>query len=284
VHPSREQLSQYIDGTIDESAARQIREHLKLCPFCRELVEDQRLLSDFIRKAADETIPAKALKLAERLYRQALAGKVIPLQPLLPRDAERPLPLAAHGEHGPTPRLVNLTTLCSENPEIVLRVMRDLDQGQDYLQLISDDPVFSAHVLVQVPELEREFMTDENGRVTLEGGAFDRPEELTWQIKMPDAVFSLQPLVYDPDKTEYARDIVLETERRDKIKVTFEGKTEGKQITIHVLELDGSTDFGPVKVNILQGAASVMKRVSRHESFSFELMNSKDEIKIRLFQ
>jgi len=239
---------------------------------------------DSVSRAAEEAIPTKALQLADRLYKDALAGKIISLEPLLSEVSAPPLHLAADGDKEFTPHVQNLTTLCSESPEIILRVMRDLDKGQDYLQLISDNPALSARVMVQIPELKREFITDDNGQATLESGLPDAPEKLTWQIKMPEAVFSLEPLVYDPDKTEYAEDIILETQRKDKIKVTFEGKTEGKQISIRILELDGRTDFGRVKVSVSQQNVSVFKDVERNERLSFDLIDANDKINIRLFQ
>lgn len=284
MHPSAKELRRFLENRLDEPSAGRIREHLQQCEFCRGFCENQRLFLDSVSRAAEEAIPTKALQLADRLYKDALAGKIISLEPLLSEVSAPPLHLAADGDKEFTPHVQNLTTLCSESPEIILRVMRDLDKGQDYLQLISDNPALSARVMVQIPELKREFITDDNGQATLESGLPDAPEKLTWQIKMPEAVFSLEPLVYDPDKTEYAEDIILETQRKDKIKVTFEGKTEGKQISIRILELDGRTDFGRVKVSVSQQNVSVFKDVERNERLSFDLIDANDKINIRLFQ
>lgn len=284
MHPSAKELRRFIENRLDEPSAERVREHLSECEFCREFCDSYQLFLDSIGRVSKEGLPPKALQLADRLYDYALAGKIISLEPLLSEVSAPLLRLAADGEKEFAPHVENLTTLCSESPEIILRVMRDLDKGQDYLQLISDDPALSARVMVQIPELKREFITDENGQATLESGLPDAPEKLTWQIKMPEAVFSLEPLVYDPDKTEYAEDIILETERKDKIKVTFEGKTEGKQITIRILELDGKTDFGHVKVSVSQQDVSVLKDVKRNELLSFDLIDANDKINIRLFQ
>ncbi len=284
MHPSGKELKRFIENRLDELSARRIKEHLKQCEFCREFVENYRLFGQSLDDAAEESIPPEALQLADRLYSDALAGRIISLEPLFSKASEPKLHLAADGEKEFRPRVQNLTTLYSENPEVIMRVMRDLDSGEDYLQLISDDPAFSAHVMVQVPELKRELITDDSGQAMLESGFLEVPEKLTWQIKMPEAVFSLEPLVYDPNKTEYAKDIVLETERQDKIKVTFEGKTEGKQISIRILELDGKTDFGQVKVSVSQRHASAFKDIKRDESLSFDLVDTKDVIKVRLYQ
>jgi len=284
VHPSAKELRRFIENRLDEPSAGRVREHLGECEFCREFCDSYQLFLDSIGQTSKEGLPAKAFQLADRLYKDALAGKIISLEPLLSEVSAPPFRLAADGEKEFAPHVQNLTTLCSESPEIILRVMRDLDKGQDYLQLISDDPALSARVMVQIPELKREFITDDNGQATLESGLPNAPEKLTWQIKMPEAVFSLEPLVYDPDKTEYAEDIILETQRKDKIKVTFEGKTEGKQISIRILELDGRTNFGRVKVSVSQQNVSVFKDVKRNELLSFDLIDANDKINIRLFQ
>lgn len=284
MHPSAKELRRFLENRLDEPSVGRIREHLQQCEFCREFCDSYQLFLDSISRASKEGLPPKALQLADRLYHDALQGKIVCLTPLMAGDIEVPLALAADGDKEFAPHVQNLTTLCSESPEIILRVMRDLDKGEDYLQLISDDPTLSARVMVQIPELKREFITDDNGQATLEGGLPDTPEKLTWQIKMPEAVFSLEPLVYDPDKTEYAEDIILETERKDKIKVTFEGKTEGKQISICILQLDGKTDFGHVKVSVSQQNVSVFKDVKSNELLSFDLIDANDKINIRLFQ
>jgi hypothetical protein len=284
VHPSAKELRRFVENRLDEPSAGRVREHLDECEFCRELCNSYQLFLDSINRTSKEGLPLKVSQLADRLYYYALAGKTFPLEPLLAEVPAPPFHLAADSEKEFAPHVQNLTTLCSESPEIILRVMRDLNKGQDYLQLISDDPALSARVMVQIPELKREFITDKSGRVTLESGTLDNIEKLTWQIKMPEAVFSLEPLVYDPDKTEYTEDIVLETERNDKIKVTFEGKTEGKQIMIRILELDGRTDFGRVKVSVSQQDVSVFKDIRRNELLSFDLIDANNEINIRLFQ
>ena len=283
MHPSRDELRKFADNRLDETLAEEVRLHLEQCELCREYVENQRLFADSLRQAEKEAMPQKALKLADRLYKEALAGRMVSLKPLLPKDAVE-LRLAADGDKEFTPHVLNLTTLCSENPEIILRVMRDFERGEDYVQVITDDPALSSHVMVQIPELQREFITDDNGRADLGVGVVDKPDQLSWQIRMPNAIFSLEPLVYDPDRTEYVEDILLTSEKQDKIKVTFEGKTEGKQISIRILELDGRTDFGVIRVSVSQRHTTLFKNIKRDESLSFDLIDADDTINIRLYQ
>lgn len=284
MHPLKQKLKYFVDNKLDEAAFEEVEKHLKICQFCQEFVDDYKLLMASVDKAADEELPQRALALAEQLYQDGLKGKIIPLTPLGTEEKATALLLAADGKQEFRPRVKNLTTLCSENPDIVLRVMRDTDKGEDYLHLISDDPALSSNVMVQIPELNREFITDNHGRAILENIELEKLEQLKWQVKMPDAVFSLEPLIYDPDKTEYGSDIILETEKHDRIKVTFEGKTEGKQIAIEILELEGVSNFGQVKVILTQKESLVTRNAVPKSPITFRLEDNKAVINIRLFR
>lgn len=284
MHLSKEKLKLLIDNRLDTTEIVEIEKHLKACEFCQEFVDNYKLLMNCLEKTANIELPQEAITLAEKLYHDAIKGKIIPLSILEPRENERSLQLAADGKQKVSPRVMNLTTLYSENPEIVLRVMHDEDKGEDYLHLISDDPSLSSNVMVQIPELDRQFITDDDGRAVIKNIELERFEHLKWQIKMPDAVFSLEPLIYDPDKTEYSKDIILTTDNNDRIKVTFEGKTEGKQIAIEILELDGSIDFGKVRVIVCHDESLSLKEAVLHKPVTFSLKDSQEKINIRLFQ
>ncbi|MEW5995898.1 MAG: zf-HC2 domain-containing protein, partial [Candidatus Zixiibacteriota bacterium] len=128
MHPSRQQLGRYLDGLLDDATASQIRRHLDQCELCRELCENEQLLNRYVAEAAGESLPKNAHELADRLYRAALAGAIIDLQPLTTEDSRSQLPvrLAADGKTEFRPPVQNLATLYSENPEVVLQLARDV--------------------------------------------------------------------------------------------------------------------------------------------------------------
>lgn len=284
MHPPKDKLKLFVERRLDISEVESIKDHLEDCEFCRQFCENYRLLLDSLNRAKNEKIPPAALELANRIFRQAMKANVIPLFPLTTAETESAVLLAADGQEKPSPTVQNLTTLYSEDPEVVLRVMRDPDRDHDYLQLISDDPDLVSCVMVQLPELGREYITDENGHAVIEGDTPENCGKLKWQIKMPDAVFDLEPLVYDPNKVEYSGETILETENRDKIQVTFEGKTEGKQITLRIIELDGKTDFGNIKVFVSQHKIGRLIKAGPNESVTFDIADPESSINIRLFQ
>jgi hypothetical protein len=285
MHPTKADLKSFVENQLsDEHARETITAHLKLCEFCREFCEDYRLLTDSLNSAASVELLPRALKLAERLHRQASTGRIISLVPLSTEVIPPPTLMAADSEPGFTPDVVCLATLYSEAPELILRLMRDRRQGSDYLQLIGSDAALVSNVLIEAPTRNRQFLTDQSGRVPLDAGALDDLQAEKWQIKMPEADFQLTPLVYDSERVEYASDVLLETDKNDQIKVTFAGKTEGKEITIQILKLNGSTDFKQVRVSLSQDNAGEVKTAAGDRRVTFAINDRTSTIGIRLFE
>jgi len=284
MHPSKNELRRYANDTANQVEAEQIKGCL--CEFCREFVEEYQLLTQSVAKASAEPLPESARAQAESLYRQALRGLLVAMTPLSDSIPDQTIALAADGASRDKSdlSLENLTTLYSEDPEIVLRVMRDRAKRQDYLQLISESAEAVDNVLVQIPSLGREYLTDSKGWAELDRVPEESLSDIKWQIKMPDAVFDLEPLVYDPDRTEYSDQVELETENNDQIRVTFEGKTEGKQVSLEILRLDGSDDFGPIKVTISHDNSQSIMDAQPNQPIRFGLAESASVIKIRLFE
>lgn len=281
MHPPKDKMKLLVDRALPEKEAAEIERHLKECEFCREFAGSYRLWRQSEREAAATPSSAKTDELADRLFVESLGGRIIELHPL-PGESGALL-LAADGRTGESAKVRHLATLCSEEPELVMRLMRDLEAGCDYLQLIAEDANLARGVMVQLPELKRQFITDTTGRAVLEGISLEKPDDLKWQIKMPDMIFDLEPLKYDPEKVEYSSETVLETSGQDRIKVTFEGRTEGKQITIRILELDGSTDFESVRVAVTQDENTQSATAEPDKTLIFESIDARLPINIRLF-
>jgi len=283
VHPSQIDLKLYLENRIqDTDKSEEISAHLKRCQFCREYCDNYGQLTKHINQAKNENIPAETWELANRLFNASMSCNIIYLKPLEPEPSDEYLQ-AADGIGEPAPDIENIATLYSEQPEMVLQLMRDNKQKLEYFQLIAEDDKLISHVLVQIPEKNEEFITDINGRAELKTTLIN-PSTLNWQIKMPDAQFSLKPLKYDPEKIEYQNELELETDRNDKIRVTFMGKTKGKQISIQILALEGKKDFGDMKVMVNQKNKSDIQKIEPEKSISFNLGEGDDEISIRLFQ
>lgn len=283
VHPTREKLIAFIDGRLDEPETGKLSSHLEDCEFCREFIDDYRLLQQSLATAEQEVLPEAVDALAVRLYRESLLGCVVSLEPLRVDSDEQTMPLAADRKPEEPLSPDSGITLYSEDPEIILRLMSGPRPDDNYVQLISDDSELVSHVLVQAPQLGREFLTDARGRADLGAAQLELTDDIKWQIKMPDAVFDLEPLVYDPDKPEHSEQVTLETDRQDKLEVTFERLTEGKRITLRLIELDGKTDFGEVKVVVATEHTSHLDQMGIGSSATFVLDDAEAAVNIRLF-
>lgn len=283
VHPDRDTLKSYVDETLSDSKRKEVKDHLTECEFCEEFCEDYRQFLKIEQEAFQGDLPPSASKLIDQLYRQDLVGRTIDLSPLARSHSQSEFLLAADSEPNQPHRRQTLTTQYSYDPEIVLRLTRDSKQEKNYLQLISEDPSLVANVLVQVPELSEEFLTDREGRAEVGEDQSVDWTNLKWQIKMPEAVFELEPLQYDPNKVLSSKEVILETDDHSKIKVTLESRVEGKKLSLQVLQLDGRSDFESVRVLISHGEEHTITETTANELVTFEITSSEERIDIRLF-
>ncbi len=283
MHPLKAMLRRYIDGLLeDESEKVRIEEHLGECEFCREYCENYRELNNALNSPVDSS-PALD-QLANRLYKNAFGSNIVELSLISSPESKPGYSLAADGEPELKKGIYSLATLGSEDPEVVLKNMRDTERNLNYIQLLSEQPKYSSNVLIQIPEINREIFTDHNGRADLETSLPEKIAGMKWQIKLPDAGVSLSPIKYDPDKTEYQTEQVLETERNDKILIRFEGKTGGKKIILTLLQLEGNKDFGPVRISVSQKDYSMIHRIDKPGTeLRFDLADPEAELFIRLF-
>ena len=282
--PNEEELRCFVDGLLNEDDRRRIADHLTMCPLCREFCEEYRELLADLEATAEDAPPEAVSELAAGLHRQAVRGLIVPLRRLSETESEAPVRLAADAVPPERSGVESLATLYSEDPEIVLLLMRDHDHGRDYLQLVTEDPEIAAHALIRAPELEREFVTDTGGRAEVVDLPDRAWETSSWQIKMPDAVFEMEPLVYDPDRTEHATSAVLTSDQDDRVEISLERKTEGKLLSVRVLQLDGRADFGPLRVDVSQGRDGQLRRLGPDEAVVFELSDPEAGISIRLYE
>jgi hypothetical protein len=283
-HPTHNELKLLVEERTPDTATREkLAAHVESCEFCREYCENYRNLLNADADLRSEPLSPTAAESATALFAAARRGLAIPLSTLAEAPTKSVYQLAADSESA-TPPVENLATYFSEDPEFVLRLMRDHARERDYLQLAGEAAASSAEVLLRIPDLGREFVTNREGRVDLKLGELEETAELNWEIKLPDASFSLSPLQYDPEHTESVSEVSLESESGDSIRVTLEQKTEGKQIVLQVLALDGRSDFKPVRLAISQAMTTELHDAGPSDSIRFELSDPEQEIRIRLFQ
>lgn len=287
MHPNRQELIKYADkGFSGTNKQAEITAHIDECEFCAEFISNYKA----VRQAEQETelsqpLPQNMRNLANRLFMDSLLGRVIELNSLSDQSATGDSPLiAAHGVESEPSGVKCIATLYSENPELVMRLMQDLSRESNYLHLIADTPELTDHVLVQIPEYKREFVTDENGIANIDLTDIQNIGAANWQIKMPDAVFELEQLKYEPEKFEYSHEQLLKTDRGDKIRIRLEGRTESKLLSIEVLKLAGQENIGEVTACVTCRTDSDLKSVPLRKPVSFGPVDANATIQIRLYK
>lgn len=283
MHPTRREIEKAILRLSSEEAQSRVTDHLGECLICQEVADQFREFQAAIPTVTEEDLLASR-QVAADLYHNACRGQVVLLTPL-PKDPNQDqLCLAADGKSARPSTIEEMATLVSETNDVVLRLMHDHTASQDYLQLVADDQSEIAHTLVQAPSLKQEFITDSSGRVDLPAAGETSWDAVDWQIRMPDAVFDLKPLEFDPDQPDYSHTVELDTDQADRIRVTFEGRSDSSSIVVEVLQLHGETDFAAMRAIVAAGRHGHSAPTVTGQPISLDLPDSDTPITIRLYR
>jgi hypothetical protein len=244
-----------------------LAQHLAVCPLCRLTVQERR---NELITVAEVWEGAKLPRVINLSYWTAAP---------LPDSAS--IHLAAQGDEEST--LPQSVTLASPDQRLLLRAVKDRNTGETWLYLLSDDASFCHNVLVRPFSLNREFLTDGEGRVNL--GEIEWPAQtmLTAEVRCPMATFTLTPARYlDADESA----IVLNSPDGDQIRVTLSEYGRNKRVEIEVLKLGKVISGVPLKVAVREGQGSGIVLVSSESSGQVTVGEVKalEPIEIFLFQ
>jgi hypothetical protein len=295
MHPSPTELRQFANSGAEARAEyTEIGRHLVSCPQCREYVE---LIEEWNR--GSQPVPAAspaAQVVAERAFAGAVDAasravpRIIELIPLASQSDPLPVRLAADGH--PPPRadrpvdegLEHAATLYAADPELVLRVMRDRRTGEELLHLIGTDPDLTSNVLIHIVEPSLDFMTDAQGVARLGPHRLQNPETLHWQVRLPEAVFALSPLQYNPEQPGAKREFELETDADNRIRVALESRTEGMMLHLTLLRIGGSENLQRARLVITQGPSGARTVEARGPATcTITGLSASEPIDIRVF-
>jgi hypothetical protein len=237
--PTGEEWDRYIAGAPGERQSW-LAEHLRTCPFCRFAVAERR------RELAEIGPILDRPELLLHLF-------PFPIEPIAGISIPR---LAAQGsESVPPPESF---TLASADRRLLLRAVRDPRSGEIWLYLLSDDPSLCRNVLVRPFGAEREYVTDNLGRVNLGNLNWPVPEHQTVEVRLPTAMFVLHP--YEAG-SEASAGTILSSPQGDQIRVTISGQGAGRQINIELLSIGSQTSDAPLRVAVRDVASGQIKMV-----------------------
>jgi len=264
--PAEESWTRFLlDSDFPER--EELSRHLDTCEYCRALVT------------------AKGQELDQLAASWAASGRpdVIHLS-LLPEPTnaqpEAGL-LVAKGES--ETQLAEAATLGAPQQEILLRIVRDQHKGEVWLYLMAEDIARCGKVILKPFGEDQEYITDEDGRVNLGVREWPGPDQMTAEVYLPKATFTLQPLE-NPDRETHS--VILKSPGGDRIKVSYKGDRRNRCLEVQVVEVSDIHEDVPLKVAVrgldTPGLLHVQSIVS--ERASFESVESKHGVEIYLYQ
>jgi len=285
MHLRRVDIHLLLGRSLPPEQSHAWQSHVDTCEFCRQLLEEVKLELDALEQAQEGALPLKAIQLRDMLFDRAVRGMTIGLIPLTEhRITPGHALLAADGTRKRAPQVENVGEYYSANPEMVLRLMRSRPEDRLWVQLIAENPELTSHVLLRLPALGHEFLTDESGCADVPNIADNQLEQLKFEVKLPELNLSLDALQYDPEKSEYSAETILETGHRDRVRVTLEGKTEGHKLTLEFLELAGIDAADTVLAFAIQNDIVHKGTMSGTRAATFALSGTPKSLTIRLFK
>ena len=285
MHLTRVDIHLLLGRSLPSEHAHVWQAHIEGCEFCQHLVDEVRQELNALAQGSDCAMPPQALVLRDMLFNRAMRGLKVNLIPLTdPAITLVHTVLAADGPRRRTPQIENVGEYYSANPEMVLRLMRSQPEERLWVQLIAENPALTSHVLLRLPELDCEFLTDESGCANMPNVPDNQLERLKFEVKLPELNLALDTLQYDPEKTEYSAETVLETSHHDRVRVTLEGKTEGHKLTLEFLELAGISSSDPVTAFAIKDNSIQRGTMTGAQTATFELRGDPKALTIRLFK
>lgn len=291
MHPNPIELRQFAKSDrLSRARWPAIQDHLDQCATCRDyvgLIEDWNLSLDW---AVPES--AEAHSLADRVFMNAVTSmgqppvRVIELKAMVVATDPLPIKLAADGQ--PTDRpvtgLEHAATHYAEDPELVLRIMRDRQTGEESLHLIGPNTALTANVMLQIVEPPLDFITDNLGVARLGDLRLSNPESLKWQVRLPDAVFALSPLEFNPERPGAQRDFELQTDADNRIQVSMQNRPEGIMLQLRLLRIAGNDKLKHARLVITQeDANSQTVEAPDPAAFTIRGLQALKPISIRIF-
>jgi hypothetical protein len=229
--PTGDEWDKYL-LTSDMSGRSELEKHLAECPQCRfYIAQRQKELSD-LQQVWDNSIDPDIIYLSPA---ESDINSLASIKTLLAAEGNRK-------------RIgVESVTLSSPDQKVLFRAVRDYHTGEIWLYVIADEPELFQNVLVKPFGSDREYVTDEKGRVNLGKVAWPETDRLTAEVHLPKASFTLKSL---EEPLEAGKSIELSSPGGDKIKALFSGEGRNRRLSIQLVEITKDLREIPIKIAI----------------------------------
>ena len=263
--PSGEEWERYILAAETERDT-ELEEHLKGCPLCRFTVDQfRRELTSYAETWQVSSHPGI---IALSLFDGGLEAEGVGLTLLAAQGNGREI-----GE--------NAVTLASADQKVILRAVRDARTAETWLYLLTDEPDLYRNALVRPFGLDKDYVTDDSGRVNLGVIEWPRPEALAAEIRLPKAAFHLE-LVKDLADGG----VVVDSASGDRVRVTVTREVHSRKVVVKVLEVAGLDPKEPLRMAVKGPGAIRILQIHPAEAgeATFESSEELGSIEIYLYQ
>lgn len=205
-------------------------DHLAQCQMCNVTLRRREKVLDKLQEAAEESANS--------------AQAVSPFR-IVPDTLHNGARLvAAQSEAMQKARSLSMV---STDEAILVKVIQDEQTRDLWLYVISDNANLYRNVLVRPLGDEREFLTDENGRVNLGAISVSSIDPSKAEIVLPTATFKLVPITGD---TAALGDTTLRSGFGDEIKVSLYDTGSARRIKVEILKLSHRATERPIRIAV----------------------------------
>ena len=264
--PSEPQWDRFVlDPSIPEHD--ELARHLAGCPYCAMLVADL--------KREWATIEA-----GENSALQFQGPIEVTIVSELWSDSAQPA-LAAMGQTGP--KEPESVTMASPDRVVWLRAVRDPRTRDLWLYLYSEeDQAIARHAIVRPFGLDREFLTDDQGRINLGKTEWPQRESLKADVRLPKAEFNLTPL--HPPAGESTE---LTSPGGDRISLSWTGERTNRRLEIGIAFLRDLIPGAPIKIAVRSSGQLepvIIRTIPPTGKASFEGIDDPEGLEIYIYQ
>lgn len=270
-----------------EEVAPGVLEHLEKCAHCSERAAKLETFYGEFKKISSEPVSLLEYRFIQDIARN-FSRWIYIAYPLSFKDTRQsvvgiPAVLAAASTDVVQLKpFQNLGVLTTQDGEILVRVIRTVKNSEITLHLISDHEQNYRNVLVSIPNVNKEYISDDNGKVHLGDLSLPETKDLLVKVQTPCASFDLTPLDIWGTEEVAQTEIVLTNERNDSIKVEFISSDLDYALKVHLLKIP-SADNKRLRIMVTRGKRDPKIIKTKKGLAVFQGLKRNGELSIKVF-
>jgi hypothetical protein len=176
-------LEKLILSEFNNEDNSEIAAHLNSCSFCAQRYEDlKKFYKHFQSNLAYNSPPFPKNVRLKRINSYTLK---------LRKHKEKDHKLSMAAENGANSHLELLAVYSADDENLLLRLLKNRENGEYQLCLLAEDPIFYQYVMVYVEGFEEHFISDLNGNVFLGKITIRDARNIVFRVHTPDLVHTL---------------------------------------------------------------------------------------------